>query len=193
MKGAPLSDTDLVEYADQHVAYEYHMLFQTASILAALPVDLSCMSISSTLNAACLTAFALHARNLIVFLYKEKKTWPNLVLVQDYIDQQTLNQSLTPITQTLKDAQGKADALAAHLIVDRLSMNRSGDIYWRFADITSDIFSAFASVAPCFPDCRVSVAFRNLIENPPDRLFPWATNIIPAIPDRPSGVAIRAL
>jgi len=68
-----LSDIQLLQYADEHLQYEIDMLIWSAGILAFLAKHTGEGYLPWAINNGLLNSYALHARNLINFLYSQSK------------------------------------------------------------------------------------------------------------------------
>jgi hypothetical protein len=162
-----LADEELLEYADRHIAYEIQMLVWTAGILGTVARAQGQGTLAWACNCAMLESFSIHARNLIDFLYSHthKKDRKSDIIAEDYIDGQTLSQHLPPRTPRLERACDKANKQTAHLTWERIQYEQSGK-QWEFIEIGKEIMNVFRSIAPVFPETRISDSFRQLISQP---------------------------
>lgn len=159
-----LLDEELRDYADHHLKYEIEMLVWASGILATLGTLREKGLLARECKNALLNTFALHSRNLIDFLYLRAscKDRPTDVIVQDYIDQNTLSKYLPPITPLLQQTKEKADKQAAHLTIDRIQYAKSGK-GWKVIEIAENIMKAFRAIAPFLPENRVSDPLKQMI------------------------------
>jgi len=157
-----LSDQELRAYADEHLQYEFDMLIWSAGILAPLAAHHDHGYLPWSLNNAVLNTFSVHARNLISFLYSrsQRKDRPTDILIEDYIDEEILEEHLPPITPLLEEAITKANKQVAHMTLERVDYEKEGKA-WKFIDVANDIVAAFQSIAPHFPDPRISTELRD--------------------------------
>jgi len=116
------------------------MLAFSAGILASLlpckeKVPLSVVFINGLLNT-----FAVHARNLIDFLYSGSinKDYATDIIIEDYVDKAVIDKALLKITLLLKDAQTKAHKQVAHLTMDRIQYEKAGK-EWQFIEVAVHI------------------------------------------------------
>lgn len=162
-----LSDEELMDYADHYITYEIEMLRWTTAVAGSLAPVREKGELAWVCNNALLSSFSMHARNLIDFLYLRSfgRDHRTDIIVQDYIDEQTLTNHLAPITSLLLQAKRKTDKQAAHLTLDRVQYEKSGK-EWNFVQISADIMAAFRAIAPMFPKTRTTESFRQLISQP---------------------------
>ena len=165
-----LSDQELGEYADEHLAYELDMLRWSGSILHAYNVaELRGRPLNSALSQpmanALLESFAIHTRNLIDFLYLRNhygRDRQSDIVIEDYLDGPALASALPPITELLENAKKKADKQVAHLASERLRYGVM-DKSWFYTEIFRDIYSAFRSVVPHVEKSKIGLALSGLV------------------------------
>ena len=85
------------------------MLLWSARILAFLAKVENRGHISWTIKNALLNTFAIHARNLTLFLYPGSNRYPTDVVIEDYINQYDLTKNLPPISKILEKVINKAN------------------------------------------------------------------------------------
>jgi hypothetical protein len=187
-----LSDEELMDYADHHIIYELEMLRWTTAVMGSLAPVREEGQLAWACNNALLNSFSIHARNLIDFLYLRSLGGdrPTDIIVQDYIDEETLTHHLPPITSLLRQAKRKADKQAVHLTLDRVAYEKSGK-EWSFVQIVADIMGAFRAIAPVFPETRTSESFRQLISQPRFLIPDVRTNPTYSGDGVPSGIAFQ--
>jgi len=166
-----LTDAELLDYADQHIDYELQMLIWTAGLLRALGPIKADGLIAWCANNSVMNSFAMHARNLVDFLYSRSlgSDHPTDIVLQDYVSHLGPQSPLPPITVLLKSVKTKADKQVAHLTLDRIRYEKVGK-GWDTVEIARTIAGAFKAVAPLFPETRSSQAFRDLISFPKLRI-----------------------
>ncbi|MGO8690915.1 MAG: hypothetical protein ACLQLG_14935 [Thermoguttaceae bacterium] len=178
-----LTDRQLIEYADEHIAYELMMLISGLTVLRAITPLKGHNWLAWACNAAWVTCYAVNARNMIDFLYLRTR-WPRGeqgtdVVVEDYIAEDDVKRYLPPPTPTLEKARTKAHKQAAHLTSDRINTYVAGQKGWGAEGITREIMGAFGALAPHFPSNRTSVDFRQLLSQLGGRL-PAVTISLPS-------------
>ena len=167
-----LSDEELSEYADAHLAYELDMLRWSGSILYAYNIAaLRGFSLESPLSQpianALLESFAIHSRNLVDFLYLRnhyKKDRASDIVVEDYLDDRALQRTLPPISELLRDAKKKADKQVAHLACERLRYGVM-DKSWMYAEITRELYTAFEQAVSHMPVSKVGRLLPTLVSS----------------------------
>ncbi len=167
-----LSDIELSEYADEHIAYELDMLRWSGSLLYAYNIASLRGSplegpLAQPVANALVESFAVHTRNLIDFLYLRNhygKDRSTDIVVEDYVDGDTLSMNLPRITQLLQNAKKKADKQVAHLASERLRYGPL-DKSWFYTQILSDITIALAGVVPYIPLSRVGRLLPQLVSS----------------------------
>jgi hypothetical protein len=166
-----LTDEELMKYANEHIAYEILMLMSADAILRPItPVKHEHWLVYAC-NCTAMTSYALHARNLIDFLYlrkinieKGRKGEPRSdVVVEDYIPNEILEAHRPPLTPTLDEARKKADKQAAHLTSDRIAEYTGRKKVWQVQSITRNITTVFHNLASHFPPSKTSDAFRQFL------------------------------
>jgi len=156
-----LSDSELLHYADKHIKYEIDMLTSSAGILAFLAVHKAEGFLPWAVNNGLLNSFALHARNLVNFLYSrsKRKDFKTDIVLEDYVDADTITNYLPAISPLLEEALTKANKQAAHLSMERIQYERAGK-EWMFIELSKQILKVFASIAPNIPDSKISDTLR---------------------------------
>ncbi len=156
-----LTDDQLKAYADEHLQYEFDMLTWSAAILGFLAAFRESGALPWAINNGLLNTFAIHARNLIDFLYSRSrgKDRASDVIVEDYIQEDTLPGLLPTMSPLLEETLTKANKQVAHLTKERVEYGRSGK-EWKFIEVAKEIRNAFAAIAPHLPASKVSDALR---------------------------------
>ncbi len=166
-----LTDDELKKYANEHIAYEILMLMSADAILRPITPVKRKHWLVYTCNCTAMTSYALHARNLIDFLYLRKINIekgrkgepPSDIVVEDYIPNEILETHRLPLAPVLDEAKKKADKQAAHLTMDRIARYTGGRKSWQVESITRDITTVFRDLASHFPPNKTSDAFRQIL------------------------------
>ncbi|MFV2043982.1 MAG: hypothetical protein ACC700_12210 [Anaerolineales bacterium] len=168
-----LSDEELTKYADEHIFYEIDMLAWTASFLIAMKHSNPSGPLATAVSNSFLDAFAVHARNLVDFLYKRdsESDQETDIVVQDYVDGSKLEGVLPEMTSALGLVNRKANKQVAHLTIERLVEFETQGKEWKFGQIAVDIMSALNAISHLFPPAVTSEAFRQMIIRPPNSLI----------------------
>lgn len=166
-----LTDTELLQYADEHLQYEVDMLTWSASILAFLVAHKEEGYLPWAMNNGLLSSFALHARNLVNFLFSRTKGKDRStdVIVEDYVDSGIGVSSLVSMTPLLEEALTKANKQAAHLTLERIQYEQAGK-EWEFIELTKQIRVSLSSVIPHIPRSRMSDSLRQKLGQPDIRI-----------------------
>lgn len=161
-----LSDKELNSYSDGHLKYELDMLIWSAGILATLGTVSDKGLLPWAINNSVLESFAIHARNLVDFLYarSRNKDRKSDLVIEDYIDTETLAKVMPKITPLLEQAITKSNKQVAHLTIERIDYEREGKA-WSFIDVAREILAVFQLLAPYFPEEKTGASFRELISN----------------------------
>lgn len=151
-----LSDKQLLEYANEHLQYEVDMLVWSAGILAFLARHMREGYLPWAINNGLLNSFALHARNLINFLYSRSigKDYPTDIVLEDYISDEATLEHLHEKTPLLEEALIKSNKQVAHLSMERIQYEQEGK-EWKFIELSKQILKAFSSIAPHVPSSRM--------------------------------------
>jgi hypothetical protein len=126
----PYSDTDLMAYSAEHVAYEVRMFFQIVEIIeqrgagrddttASLPtfIGSSWERERVATDNTCVESFMTHLRNLIAFLF-DLHPRPTDVAAMDFCHPGVWQPTASP---SLNDARRRVDKELAHLTTNRMS------------------------------------------------------------------------
>jgi hypothetical protein len=189
-----LTDDKLKSYADEHLQYEIRMLVWSAAILAGLLPIKAEGRLAWAIHDGLLNTFAVHARNLIAFLYSrgtKKKKRPTDVVLQDYVDDDTVSKHLPPIDPLLSEALEKANKQVAHLTLERIEYEK--DLKrkaWRFMELTQKILRAFSVVAPHIPPSRMSASLKERLSKSQLMIPSLDTSVIYTAQNEPVGVKI---
>jgi len=117
--------------ASEHVCYEIWMFDQIGRALAH-----GLVGIGPAQNAF-INSFAIHARNLIDFLYKSiSKAKSDMIIAEHYFDDPKEWKAIRPeLTTSLKRVKIRCDKQVAHLTFTRQRKEN-----WYFVNIASEIF-----------------------------------------------------
>ena len=98
-----LSNKELMDYAEEHIQYEYDMLFWSANVLAFLSPVANKGIIDWVVFNGLLNTFAIHSRNLTLFIYSGNKdnTQKTDVVIENYIDIDILTKNKPKISKIL--------------------------------------------------------------------------------------------
>ena len=159
-----LSNSQLKNYAEEHIHYEYDMLCWSARVLAFLSPIANQGIIDWVIFNGLLNTFAIHARNLTLFFYSGKmgNRKSTDVVIENYVDSVNLAKSLPSIPELLSKVITKANKQVAHLTTNRFQYEEFGK-EWNFVKITLEIKSLFVKTAPYIPDEKISVRFKKNI------------------------------
>jgi len=162
-----LTDDELLKYIDEHVEYELDMLVWSAGILARLAPHKTDGYLPWALNNGLLNSFAVHARNLIAFLYPSSvgKGFPTDVVIGDFVPHDVLSEHQPAISSILEEAIVKSNKQVAHLSLERLQYEAAGK-EWKFIDVARDIKKALAAITPHIPSARISHQLREKFTDP---------------------------
>lgn len=156
-----LTDDELKAYADEHLQYEVDMLIWSAGVLAFLTAYRDKGYLPWAINNGLLNTFAVHARNLIDFLYSRSrgKDLATDIVIEDYVDESTVAKALPAISPLLEEVLTKANKQAAHLTRERIEYEKGGK-EWKFIEVVKHVLQALASIAPHIPSSRISDGLR---------------------------------
>jgi hypothetical protein len=162
-----LPDDNLKDYAEKHLQYEVDMLTWSAGILAFLAKQNNAGQLPWAINNGLLNTFAVHARNLIYFLYSRSKgkDYSTDLILQDYVDESDISSHLTPISPLLEEALIKANKQVAHLSMERIDYETTGK-HWKFIEVTEHIRQSFASIIPYIPALKMNSELREKLSIP---------------------------
>jgi len=188
-----LTDAELSDYADRHMKYEIDMLIWTASILIPLRGLSDLAPIPRIVHDSLLNSFAIHARNLVDFLYirddRERHDRATDVIVQDYVDAETLSDALPDITPALSMVNQKANKQVAHLTLERIDYEREGK-GWNIGQIVEDLTAALRSLSTHFPESRMSEVRRSQLQGLGPYVFKVNAKALYDVPSMPVGLSI---
>ena len=187
-----LSDEVLAKYADDHITYEIEMLAWTASFLIGMSRSSLSGPLVTVVRNSFLDAFAIHARNLVDFLYKRHagSDQETDVVVQDYIDEAKLKGTLPAMTPALTVVNRKANKQVAHLTIERIEYEKHGK-GWDFGQIAFDTMKALNAIAHLFPPTRTSESFRLIVKKPADQLILISAQEDASAASMPSGLILN--
>ena len=183
----PYSDTDLMAYSAEHVAYEVRMLFEIVVVMtrqmAASPVATSTSTTTLTslgaafsvpnsitpplatgpslpivTNNAYIESFMVHLRNLIDFLF-DLNPKPTDVAAVDFCGGSGWQPTLS---QSLRDARRRVHKELAHLTTDRIP-GSSPEKHWDFGGLAQELrsvlhdFAAKALASRLSPQVKMAI------------------------------------
>jgi hypothetical protein len=161
LKVNQLFDSELLEYAENHIQYEYDMLFWSACVLAFLAPIGGQGHIGWVVFNGLLNTFSIHARNLIQFLYANSmgKVKQSDVIIEYYVNEVDLSNNLPVISKLLDEVIIKANKQVAHLTVERIEYEDHGKA-WNFIEIANEILQIFSKVSEFIPDTKISKSLK---------------------------------
>lgn len=125
---------DDLKEVSEHLHYELDMLtFLTRSIASGKIHD-------DVLSNARVESFAVHVRNLILFLFPfpKAKPKPDDVLATDFVSDPVAFEAARGVkSEILKKAKRMADKRVAHLTYERLKVREDND--WPFVQMANEI------------------------------------------------------
>lgn len=188
-----LSDGDLKAYANEHLQYEVDMLVASAAILGHLAYKAGEGLIPWIIYNGLLNTFAIHARNLINFLYSRSRNTDRRtdIIIEDYVTPSLLASILPPISPLLDQTLAKAAKQVAHLTKDRIDYEKEGK-EWKFVQLTQEILGILKVVVPYIPDTRIGSDFKIKLSWPVIRIPTIDIQII-SIGTTPVGVSLKIL
>ena len=124
----PFSDTQLLEFSEEHLLYEFQIFRWVADSIAKKPTGFE--------SSALLESFIIHLRNLSDFFYSDSDRNDD-VLAADFFDKPEEWKS-GAMPQTLKDARERANKEVSHITYKRKG---AGDIAksWNVTGLSNDI------------------------------------------------------
>jgi hypothetical protein len=186
-----LTDDELREYAEEHLQYEVDMLCWSAGILAKLAPYKDKGLLPWAINNGLLTTFAVHARNLVQFLYfhSKGKDYATDIVIEDYVDESTVAKALPPISPLLEEVLTKANKQAAHLTIERIEYDKAGK-EWMWWEIVDHVFQALAPIVPHIPSSRISDGLRQKLSRTQIVVHAVDVSITNAPDGKPLGVCL---
>jgi len=133
------SDSYLLSYSGEHVAYEFDMFLWLAGVCSNPSVRLGAPTPADTLRLSyvLIESFAVHLRNVIDFLYIDRPKHSDVVAA-DFFDPNVW-QGLRPArSSTLDDARVRANKEIAHLTSGRIT-GSPPEKDWDFAGLADEI------------------------------------------------------
>lgn len=117
----PFSDSYLLAFSAEHVAYEIDMFFGMVEVLIRPSVIGATSAAEATrFKNALIEVFAIHLRNLVDFLYLERLQ-PTDVVATDFCATGAWEAVKPPITSSLEAARVRANKEIAHLTSQRIA------------------------------------------------------------------------
>ena len=137
------------------------MLIWSAGIMAFLFAQKETSMIAWALNNGVLNTFAIHARNLIKFLYSNGKGEDHStdIIIQDYATEVDIDNHLKPISSSFEIVLTKANKQVAHLTKERIEYEKKGK-EWNFMEIALEICTSFASIVAYIPSTKMSATLK---------------------------------
>jgi len=133
----PFSDPYLLAYSVDHVEYEFDMLLWLGAVLSK-PRRIDGLRAEATrLNNSLIEAFAVHARNVIEFLYPDTVRSTD-VIAADFFETDAWVELRPAISATLKLARVRANKEIAHLTTNRISGNPP-EKSWNVASLMTEL------------------------------------------------------
>lgn len=156
-----LTDDELKAYAEEHLQYEVDMLIWSAGVLAFLAIYRDKGYLPWVINNGLLNTFAVHARNLIDFVYSRSrgKDFATDIVIEDYVDEDTVAKALPAISPLLENILTKANKQVAHLTRERIEYEKAGK-EWKFIEVVKHVLQALALIAPHIPSSRIGDGLR---------------------------------
>lgn len=156
-----LTDSALVDYADDHLQYEFDMLAFSTGILVSLASNNKDGFLSMTIKNGLLNSYSLHARNLINFLFSHSQGHdrPTDIIIEDYLEKGDLVRSYISISPLLDEALIKSNKQVAHLTMERIQYEQAGK-EWKFIELNKQIYKALNMIIPHVPENRLSKDLR---------------------------------
>ena len=127
-----LTDKELIEYSKEHLYYEIWMLIEISKIKNISEQFFINITVES---------FAIHLRNLIIFLYPNKNsTKLTDVYAKDFFsDPQRWKTILPSLPQTLENARIRANKEVGHLTAERIAGTKDPKKSWKTKELTDEI------------------------------------------------------
>ena len=117
----PFSDSYLLMFSAEHLAYEVDMFFGMVEVFTRPSViGATSAAEAARLKNALIEVFAIHLRNLVDFLYLERPQ-PTDVVAADFCATGTWEATKPPITRSLEAARIRANKEIAHLTSQRIA------------------------------------------------------------------------
>lgn len=173
MRGeSTFKDEQFRDYAEKHLSREVEMLRWTASFLggfhtATLSSGKIAGAMADAFRESSLESFAMHSRNLIDFLYLRNhygRDRSTDIVIEDYVGDEVVAETLIPITENLENAKTKADKLVAHLSKERETFGFYQKA-WMYSQVVNDLLKALRSVIYEIPGELRSGRFESSVSN----------------------------
>jgi len=157
-----LTDTELLQYADMHLQYEFDMLTWSTGILVSLVFHPNEKILFWAIKNSLLNSYALHTRNLINFLFSHSLNHDHSgdIIVEDFLEVGDIVSSYITIPPLLEEALDKANKQVAHLTLERIRYEQAGK-EWKFLELNNQINEALFEIIPHIPDARMSKSLRH--------------------------------
>jgi hypothetical protein len=162
-----LTDDQLKAYAEEHLQYEYEMLIWSAAILIPLVHYKDEGHLPWAFNNGLLNTFAIHARNLICFIYSSSccSVFPTDIVLEDYVEPSIIKEHRPPISGVLQEVITKANKQVAHLTLERIEYEQGGK-RWNFGEIAIQINEILAKIAPHISSGKISEQLKKKFSKP---------------------------
>ncbi len=158
----PFSDTYLLAYSEEHVAYEFDMFLWLAHMCGS-GAGLGAPSAADVtrLNNVLIESFAVHLRNVVDFLYLDSPK-PTDVVAADFFDPGVWERLRPVITATLQAARVRANKEVAHLTTQRIT-GSPPEKAWDFTGLATEVRPLLRLVAENASPARLSSRVRAAI------------------------------
>lgn len=135
----PFDDAYLLAYSAEHVYYEVDMYFAMEPLFrsSSFAAWLAARPDRVRLNSALVESMAVHARNLIDFLYLDGRDSTDVVAA-DFVSGTPWATIRPPETMLIKDAKRRANKEIAHLTTQRIP-GAPPEKDWDFRGLASDL------------------------------------------------------
>lgn len=161
----PLTDQELLDYSLEHLTYEWDMLRWAFVAMQAVGDGspafrfwLESPSQKLYLDNGLLECFAIHARNLIDFLYPGRPL-PTDVVASHFFDHSEDWPPGTPVPPSLARARTMAHKQVAHLTRGRIRDTTHPDKRWEFEAIVAALTDALRRFAAGASPSRLHAVF----------------------------------
>ncbi|OFZ54756.1 MAG: hypothetical protein A2428_01035 [Bdellovibrionales bacterium RIFOXYC1_FULL_54_43] len=134
-----LTNSFLLEFSGEHLAYEVENFFACAAELL-VPHG----NYSLNIRNALLSGFTMHARSILFFLYADKNPKPDDALAQDFLrDGLTWSKIRPDMPESLRLLQRRVGKEIVHLTYSRMEVSESAR-EWNLGQIICDFVPVFA-------------------------------------------------
>lgn len=151
-------DAELRAFADTHLLYEIRMV----GALPAAIVQRNAMTVGDggdAVSNALLESFAVHARSLIDFFFRQQPQFPDDALARDYFYEDRGAWPLPPLTPHLARVKPRVNKEIAHLTYGRMLVSEEAR-QWQFEKIANDLAAVLGNFVRAVSDHRVGSDFK---------------------------------